>query len=387
LLKYQKARLIIDLSWKNRRSWIGYQPKGEKSQMRTSRKLTHYLMAVFAAAMMSMAAFAQIGNQPGNQYPSDSPPSDQKAGSLLVYNIYDSNSSNVAAKDTKINITNTNDSNPIIVHFFFVNSGCSVADFKTELTANQTLSFLASDNDPDTRGYIVAVAENYLGIPIHFNYLIGDLYYKNLSAADSHQANLGAVAFAANWTISGSISTIDRVTGNRAAGAAYPGSSQNAVTLDIAFDGTNYNRQPGTVALSNIPSRAGNDRTVLILNSVRGSFLTGLNSNTIVGSLFGLLFDDAENSQSFQISIGCQYLQTLDNSNPRTVPRFDSVIPAGRTGWMKLYSQSGLGLLGSMIVYDQQARVDFEGGHNLHALTLSSNSNTITLPIFPFSGN
>jgi len=358
--------------------------------MRTSRKLTHYLMAVFAAAMMSMAAFAQVGNQPGTQYPSDSPPSDQKAGSLLVYNLYDSNSSNVAAKDTKINITNTNDSNPIIVHFFFVASTCSVADMKTELTQNQTLSFLASDNDPDQRGYLVAVAENYLGIPIHFNYLIGDLFYKSLTAADSHQANLGAVAFTANWTPNGTgpnpISTIDPVNRNRVAGSQYPGANTTDVTLNVLFNGTNYNRQPATVALSNIPSRAGNDRTVLVLNSVRGSFVTGAASSA-VGSLFGLLYDDAENSYSFTISIGCQYIATLDNQNPRTVPRFDSVIPAGRSGWMKLYSQSALGLLGAMIVYDQQARVDFEGGHNLHALTLSDNANTLTLPIFPFSGN
>jgi len=349
--------------------------------MRTSRKLTHYLMAVFTVAMMSMAALAA---DPGTVYPETSEASDQKAGSLLVYNVYQSSPTNVAAKDTKINITNTNDSNPIIVHFFFVNTACSVADFKTELTANQTYSFLVSDFDPGETGYILALAENFRGVPIKFNYLIGDLYTKDVtSASDAYQANLGAVAFAAVWAGT-AIQTINPTTKERLEGVVLPGSSPSDVTDTISFDGVEYNRQPGTVALSNIPSRASNDRTILILNSVRGSLLTGV---TGVGALFGLLFDDAEQSQSFQISIGCQYFRTLSNDVPRTVPRFDTVIPAGRTGWMKIYSQSSLGLLGSMIVYNQQARINFEGGHNLHTLTLSTNANSLTVPIFPFSGN
>jgi len=368
-------------------------------------------MAVFAAAMMSMSALAA---DPGTIYPQTSEASDQKAGSLLVYTLYQSDASNVAGQDTKINITNTNESNPIIVHFFFVASGCSVADFKTELTANQTYSFLTSDFDPGTTGYIMAIAENYLGIPIHFNFLIGDLYTRRLSAADSYQANLGAIAFSALWTNPNddTARTTNVQTGARQVAIQIPGGNANAVTALAGLDGrtssaadtTNagYNQLPATLALSNIPSRASNDRTILVLLRPTGNLLTGMNS---VGSVFGLLFDDAEQSQSFvQGSLGCHNVLTLSNTTPRTVPRFDSVIPAGRTGWMKIWIGGGStsaanGFLGSQIVYNQQARVNFEGGHNLHHLTLiprgpatgldsaGGAGNTITVPVFPFTGN
>jgi len=363
-------------------------------------------MAVFAVAMMSMAALAA---DPGTSLPQSSEASDQKAGSLLVYTHYQSSATNIAARDTKINITNTNDSNPIIVHFFFV-SNCSVADFKTELTANQTYSFLTSDVDPDSSGYIMAIAENYLGVPIHFNFLIGDLYTKNaLSASASYQANLGAIAFAAEWPIGSNPRTTDVSTGARLEGTVIPAWAGTATATDVSarFSGptnttatpptsaaqTGYNRLPAVLALSNIPSRAS-DRTLLTVITPTGNLLTGMNNP---GTAFGLLFDDAEQSQSFQLGFTCSTgLVELSNTTPRTVPRFDSVIPAGRTGWMKLWISQFTGILGSQIVYNQQARLNFEGGHNLHHLTLTNPTtntsgatvhNSITVPVFPFTGN
>jgi len=135
--------------------------------MRTSRKLTHVLFAVFTLAMMSMAALAA---DPGTAISAESEASDQKQGSLLIYNYYKSDSANVSATDTKINITNTNVTSSVVVHFFFVSvtASCAVADFKTELTQSQTYSFLVSDFDPDSQGYIMAVAENEDGLPISF---------------------------------------------------------------------------------------------------------------------------------------------------------------------------------------------------------------------------
>jgi len=393
--------------------------------MRTSRKLTHYLMAVFAVAMMSMAALAA---DPGTLMPQTSEASDQKAGSLLVYTVYQSSATNIASNDTKINLTNTNDSNPIIVHFFFVGA-CSVADFKTELTANQTYSFLTSDVDPGTNGYIIAIAENYLGIPIHFNYLIGDLFLKNsTNSSNIYNANLGAIAFSALWdreamaalTTDASSRTINVSTGARLRGSEIPAASTtlalnaaSSVSLGIAFNGStpvlsgsggsiasypqaNYNLLPSTLALSNIPSRASNDRTLVTVFSPTGSLVTAPASAVTV---FGLLFDDAEQSQSFSLAFTCgQTLLELSNTTPRTVPRFDSVIPAGRSGWMKIWNSAQVGILGSMIVYNQQVGLNFAGGHNLHHLTLTTNSGSgsssspisypnLTVPVFPFTGN
>ena len=179
--------------------------------------------------------------------------------------------------------------------------------------------------------------------------------------------NLGAISFAADWTVQTAIG------------------SATASTVDITFNtaGSNtYNSLPATLALSNIPSLAAGDRTFVVINRPAGSFVTG---PTSVGTLFGLLYDDAEQSQSFQITGGCQLSGVLSDSFPRTAPRFSTVIPAGRTGWMKVYNTNGTtGIVGSQVVYNLADNVNFWGGHNLHALTLTSSANTATLPVFPF---
>jgi len=343
--------------------------------MRTSRKLTHVLFAVFTLAIMSMAALAA---DPGTSLPASSQASDQKQGSLLIFSHYDSVTSNVSANDTRINITNTHVTASVVVHFFFVSQSCNIADFKTELTQSQTYSFLVSDFDPDTKGYIMAVAEAENGLPIAANFLIGDLFTKSSTGPVS--ANLGAIAFAALWD-----GTNNGNNPNAEGFWPIPGGDSTTPSVSITF-GTagNYNALPRTLAVDNIPSYAGGDRTLLVLLTPAISFITGT-GGTGVGTLFGLLYDDAEQSQSFQIAAGaCQSATVISDSYPRTAPRFTTVVPAGRTGWMKVYKTTDLGILGSAIVYNIGGRdVNFHGGHNLHHLTLAG-TQTATLPVFPF---
>ncbi|HQR35408.1 MAG TPA: proprotein convertase P-domain-containing protein [Blastocatellia bacterium] len=299
---------------------------------------------------------------PGNGIPYTSEMSDQKAGSVLIYNIYTSGATSGNTQNTRLNITNADPSRAVFVHLFFVAEGCSVADSYLCLTANQTASFLASDLDPGTTGYLVAVAVNQIGCPITANCLIGDEYVKFTSG---HAANLGAEAFAG---IAGGLPLCDG----------------NSVTAAINFDGISYNRVPRVLALDNVGSRADGNDTLVVLNRIGGNL--GIGASTL-GTLFGIFYDDAENALSFSVSGSCQLRNSISNNFPRTTPRFETFIPAGRTGWAKVFSQSptDIGILGSAINFNPNAASSagaFNQGHNLHALTLSS-SNTYVIPVFP----
>ncbi|MFN0111327.1 MAG: choice-of-anchor Q domain-containing protein [Blastocatellia bacterium] len=298
---------------------------------------------------------------PGQIIPSTAEANDQKAGSVLIYNVFTSGATSGNTQNTRINITNTHPQLPAFVHLFFVAEGCSVADSYLCLTANQTASFLASDLDPGTSGYLVAVAvDGVRGCPTSFNYLIGDEYVK---FSTGHAANLGAQAFSA---IAGGLPVCDG----------------NSVTTQLDFNGVSYNRIPATLALSNIGSRADGNDTLLIVNRIGGNL--GIGASTL-GSLFGILYDDAENALSFSVAGNCQLRNSISNNFPRTTPRFESFIPAGRTGWLKIFNQTGsVGITGAAINFNANAASSagaFNQGHNLHGLTLTTSSYVI--PVFP----
>ena len=135
--------------------------------MRTSRKLAHLLLALFALVVMSSFALAA---DPGLLVPPTSEASDQKQGSILFYNTYTSGATSGNTQNTRINITNTSVTGAAFVHLYFVAEGCSIADSYICLTATQTASFLASDVDPGISGYLVAVAvDGVLGCPVSKN--------------------------------------------------------------------------------------------------------------------------------------------------------------------------------------------------------------------------
>jgi hypothetical protein len=319
-------------------------------------------VALFALVMMSVAALAA---DPGTAYPSDSAPSDQKAGSILIYNVYSSNAANAAVNDTRINITNTSSTSAVIVHLFFVAENCSIADFKLPMSENFTYTFRTSEFDPGINGYIVAVASDSDGLPHSHNFLIGDEYVKLATPAGA-SANLGAEAFAA------------RFADNTSVGDA------EATTAGLRF-GTDYDSLPAVLAVSNIPSRANQNQTTLILNRISGSLAETMAS---VPRLFTLVYDDQEVAYSASLNPGtCQKRLELTDAEPRTAPRFTSIIPAGRSGWMRIYSQDGsVPLLGSVINFNPTAGSPdaFSGGHNLHKLRFTTGTITVTIPVFPF---
>ncbi len=299
---------------------------------------------------------------PGPNLPPTSQISDQKSGSVLIFPYYTSDASNPNRTNTRICLTNVENSWRACVHLFFIDgSSCSVADANICLTPNQTTCFQMSDIDPGTSGYVVAVLEDCMtGCPLNINTLIGDEYIK---LATGQTANLGAEAIA----------------GLPGVPAVCDG---NSSTAELKFDGLMYNQLPRVLALDSIGSRADGNDTLLIVDRIGGNLATGAST---LGTLFGILYDDAENALSFQISGSCQLRSSLSNNFPRTAPRFESFIPAGRTGWLKLYSQSDIGIVGAAINFNPNAGTNagaFNGGHNLHKLKLTPAA-SLTIPIFP----
>ncbi|MBL8188283.1 MAG: hypothetical protein JNK38_09760 [Acidobacteria bacterium] len=79
-------------------------------------------------------------------------------------------------------------------------------------------------------------------------------------------------------------------------------------------------------------------------------------------------------------------MSSVTNNFPRITPRFETFVPAGRTGWIKIYNQTGsIAILGSAINLNANAASSagaFNGGHNLHHLTLNA-SDGYVVPVFP----
>jgi len=301
---------------------------------------------------------------PGDPPPDSSEASDDKPGAVLVYPLYSSSASALEKENTRINITNTSSDQRAIVHLFFVDgASCSVADAYLCMTPEQTVSLLASDLDPGVTGYLIAVVvDEVTGCPLYFNALIGDEYVKLESG---HAANLGAMAFTA---LTDPPAVCDEL----------------AVTTTINFDGVQYNQAPRVLSAGGLFGPADNGSTILVLNSLSGDLSQSVDP---LGKVFGVLFDDLENGYSFSFSAGCQFRSLLSNSFPRTTPRLTQIIPAGRSGWMKMWMTGEGGMIGSVLYTAPNSKTDptvFVGGRNLHTLKLAPTSQFIIPIIVPF---
>jgi len=300
---------------------------------------------------------------PGMNLPWDSQISDDKSGSVLIFPFYTSDATRPNLVNSRINITNIDQTRNVCVHLFFVDgTSCTVADQFVCLTANQTTSFLLSEIDPGVNGYLIAVQVDCVtGCPVNYNSLIGDAYVKG---AGGHWGNYGAQTIAADPCI---VTPCDT----------------SSLTAELRFDGTRYNRLPQVLSLSSIPSRVDGNDTLLVVDRIGGNTMVGL---LPLGPIFGILYDETEKPYSFTLATDeCQLRGSLGNSFPRTVPRFDTVIPAGRSGWMKFWTQQQGGIVGISINLNPAVAAGpgaFGGARSLHALTLA-NSVTLEIPIFP----
>lgn len=295
--------------------------------------------------------------QPGTPISAAAAVSDQKLGSILVYNYYTSSATNSPAKNTRVSMTNTNGTESVFVHFFLVDGVAGTqADFFLCFAPNQTKSFLTSDNDPGKTGYIVAVAVTPAGCPQSFNYLMGDAYVKLPSG---HAASFGAEAIAALYT------------------GTLPSCGSASATLN--FDGVSYNQLPRQLMVEKIRSPADNNSMLLVVNRIGGDFVSGPIS--AVGPVNGELCDDAGTAYPFSFTHSQTQLVTmLTDSFLVTTPVFSSVIPTGRTGWMSFAADTTDAALFGVAINFNTIPSATRGGHNLRALSLTTTT-SIVIPI------
>ncbi len=117
------------------------------------------------------------------------------------------------------------------------------------------------------------------------------------------------------------------------------------IRLRLLFSSTvlphGYNRAPLVLAASSLGSRADQTFHRIFVNSMNGNLFTSVNS---FGNLFGIVYDEAEQSYSWTIPGNCQLTGVLGDANfPRTTPRFEVIIPANSTGWMKFWATANVG--------------------------------------------
>ena len=142
--------------------------------MHAIKKIACVLCVLWAG--LSSAALAQVVPPTGSTPTLG--PSDQKAGSVLVFPLVVSNASKTA--DTRITISNISSKKSATINFYFISENCSeLNDPGMFLTPNQSITFAASDLYPVDRGYLIVVAfDPNTNCPIQNNVLMGSAYVK-----------------------------------------------------------------------------------------------------------------------------------------------------------------------------------------------------------------
>jgi hypothetical protein len=300
---------------------------------------------------------------PGILPPSTRVGGGQFAGSVLFFNLYHSAAGGRPDQESRIALTNTHPTSPVSVHLFFVDGTTGgVAQQSVSLSPNQTVSFLAGEIDPGVTGSLLAVAVDSRGCPRRFNHLIGEVAVRFEGGAAAHLGAIGIPALATGATLC----------------------AVDAATVQLKFDGRMYAPFGRTLAVSGLGASADgqqSQRLWLVINRLGGAL--GEGGSTRGEALFGLLYDDREVGASFQVAMnGTQLRGLLGNHFPRTSPRYDRLIPAGRAGWMRLSTVDDTGISGVLLT---DSIAGFRHGHNLHVLTLT-HSVVYEMPLLPVHG-
>jgi hypothetical protein len=370
--------------------------KGRTTRMRTSPRVHQLLFSrLLGGLLIQLMLGAGVGLA---QTPPQAPPpapqniaglpgrsdlaaagevvSESKLGSVLFYNYYVSDPLS-SLVNTRFSITNSNPTQEIALHLFFVTSDtCTVADFFLCLTPNQTTTFSASDLDPGVWGYVIAIAVDSRGLPTSFNYLAGESY---VVAPTAHRLNLPAIAAARLDGISSSPFNSDQISST------------------LFFNGSQYDYLPQSMMIDSFPSQISGvgsplGDTRMYIYAPLPELYPG--SSFFRGSLFFLVFDDAENGYSGQLPLHC-YLTSDKHriTSVRTAPNLTSIVPPGRTGWARFFAVGAIEVVsdpqgtrraldGSPLMGSYTTRIGaYNGGRNLRYLSAFSQGYSISVPV------
>lgn len=274
--------------------------------------------------------------------------SDQKQGSVLVFPYYTSKLSE--RRDTRLTLSNVGTQQTYAHVFLLDGVTCQPADFFVCLTPNASLSFKASEYDPETTGWLLVVAINNQGRPIQNNSLVGNAFVSD----GEYQDNYGAEAFRAN----------------SAAVAAF-----NGTTATLFFDGTSYDAVPNQFAVElQSPVTVPVQRIVTV--GLRGDLsIPQMQGAGQIGT--GLVINGNERpSGSFTnfLNGNCQAIANITNSSPRVPSGMNGVIPAGQVGTLQMNVGAAVGLVMT------PRTTAFGGIRPLHKT--AQTTSTITIPVF-----
>ncbi len=209
-----------------------------RQQFRLTLTALLVLVALSAGLIHLRSAFAQSDNpQVGPGVPNvgsnaqRSAASSSKAGSILFFHKYTSSTQAANNVNTLITLTNAHPTAGVALRLSWVH-GCALDTTFITLAGNQTRTLLASSENPNQTGYLMAMAVSATGLPIQFNWLIGSASYKD---ARGFESNYNAVGVA-----------------KRTNGGARTVSEGVA---EVLFNNTEYDRLPKQIAVDNLQNQ------------------------------------------------------------------------------------------------------------------------------------
>jgi hypothetical protein len=123
------------------------------------------------------------------------------------------------------------------------------------------------------------------------------------------------------------------------------------------------------LALDNTGSGADGNFTLFVLDHIGGDLDTAL---TPLGAVNGSFYDDTGTASAFDF-----------NAPPQFFGTFDPGVPGGTSAWFEAYPAPEAAMAGSTLKFNANAASTasaFSGGHNLHVLTLATDTLALAGP-------